>query len=97
MEIGTLIISKETAEIKLLFDKDEVKEFLEENNIADNEVVIMPCVEDNNSELKLYQNNNINSPFDFVADYADELLNSDLEETKDIPVKISFADEPDKY
>lgn len=97
MEIGTLIISKETAEIKLLFDKDEVKEFLEENNIADNEVVIMPCVEDNNSELKLYQNNSINSPFDYVADYVDELLNSDLEETKDMPVKISLADEPCKY
>lgn len=86
-----MIINKETAETKIVSDMDDANEFLSDNNISRSEVIIIPCIE-STFEMKVYPNADIHSKYDFVAEYEDGLLNSDLEKSLQEPVRFIFAE-----
>lgn len=77
--MATIVINKETAEVQITFSTEQTKKFLASNNISADDVIITSCTESNaDTDLLLYPNADKTRPFDFVAEYAEDLLNSDI-------------------
>ena len=84
----TMIINKETAEVQITFSTEQTEKFLTDNNISTEDVIITSCTEnETDTDLLLYPNADKTRPFDFVAEYTEDLLNSDITGN----VKYSFV------
>ena len=84
----TMIINKETAEVQITFSTEQTEKFLTDNNISTEDVIITSCTENETDiDLLLYPNADKTRPFDFVAEYSEDLLNSDITGN----VKYSFV------
>ena len=60
----------------------------------DERTLIMPYYFNNTSEpdeLTIYDNSNKNSKFSSVAEYYEDILNDDLIDTQDTPIRLQIA------
>lgn len=60
----------------------------------DERALVMPYYFNNTSEpneLTIYDNSNKNSKFSSVAEYCEDILNDDLIDTQDTPIRLQLA------